>query len=126
MRPTVLIVDDTELMRFILRELLDSLPLGLIAEAGTPDEAIRLASALDPRLIVVDWTGPLPAGPLQRSLRAQRPDCRLAAAVTYDDTRTANRARETGAEAVLWKPYSPRDTLSVLRPLLTPLHPVCG
>jgi len=126
LHPTVLIVDDTELLRFLMRELLDELPLGLVAGAGTPEEAIRLAQTLGPELIVVDWTGPVAAGELLAVLRRITPVARLAAAVLHADERSAAAARRAGAEIVLWKPYSRAETLAVLAEALTPRSPaVC-
>ncbi len=120
MRPTVLIVDDTELLRFLLRETLAELSLGLVAEAGTPEEAVRLAEALAPRLVVVDWTATVDPAALLGVLRRSCRDAVVAAAVPTGDRRLAAAARRAGADALLERPYTAARTLPRLKSLLAP------
>ena len=51
---TVLIVDDSDYMRAIIREHLDDSKFEVIGEAGTGDEAIELALELEPDIITMD------------------------------------------------------------------------
>jgi len=116
---SVLIVDDTEFMRFVLREIMSELPIGMIAEAGGVEEAVDLAEALGPDLAVVDFTDPdLDAGSVIAELRSVQPGLRVVAIVPCDDAPAAAAAQACGALALVEKPFDPEAVAAVLRPLV--------
>ena len=120
MQPTVLIADDTRFMRFVLRELLDEIPLVRIAEAGDRDEAAHLAAALTPDLAVVDTTAEAFDGlALIRELAAGGNVGRIAAIVRVNDPAAERAAAAAGAEASIVTPYDPDVVIATLEDLLT-------
>jgi DNA-binding NarL/FixJ family response regulator len=124
-QPTVLIADDTRFMRFVLRELLDEIPLVRIAEAGDRDEAVHLATALSPDLAVIDTTAEEFDGyALIRELAAGGSVPRIAAIIEVDDMAAERAAVAAGAEAVVIKPYDPDVVLAVMEDMLTLCAPV--
>lgn len=119
MQHTILIVDDTEFMRFVLRDLLEDHGVGVIAEAGTRDEALDLCDALEPDLAVVDATGEeYDAVALVRALQAREEAPRVIAVAGIDDLEAARDLREAGAWDVLVKPFDPDAVDEALRAAL--------
>lgn len=115
MRPTLLIVDDTEFLRFVLGEIAREAGIAVVAEAGSADEALDLQAALEPGLAVVDLTADAVVGEaLLGALLARDPALALAAVVAPGDAEGAARARARGAREVLEKPYDPDAALAAL------------
>jgi len=124
-QPTVLIADDTRFMRFVLRELLDEIPLVRIAEAGNRDEAVHLAAALSPDLAVIDTTAEEFDGyGLIRELSSNGDVARIVGIVEVDDAAAERAALASGAEAVIIRPYDPDVVLAVMEDMLTLCAPV--
>lgn len=115
---SVLIVDDTEFMRFVLREIMSELPIGTIAEAGDAREAAELAAALGPDLAIVDFTDPeLDAPAVAAALAEAEPGLRVVAIVAHADEAGESQALAAGAVARIEKPFDPDAVTAVLRPL---------
>lgn len=118
MRPTLLIVDDTEFLRFVLGEIAREAGIAVVAEAGSAAEALDLQTALEPGLAVVDLTADAVVGEaLLGALLARDPALALAAVVAPGDAEGAARARARGAREVLEKPYDPDAALAALQRL---------
>ena len=125
MQPTVLIADDTIFMRFVLRELLDEIPLVRIAEAGSLEEAEDLATALSPDLAVVDTTTEKFDGcELIRRLVVGDHSPRVVAIIGIDDLAAELAAKAAGAEAVMICPFDPDVVLTIMENMLQPAMPV--
>ena len=74
MGPTVLIVDDAEFMRVMLRDIIEDMDLNVVGEAGDGNEAIQLYSQLKPNLVLMDITMPVLDGTeALKSIMAQDP-----------------------------------------------------
>lgn len=115
---SVLIVDDTEFMRFVLREIMTDLAIGMIAEAGNAEEAAELAAVLAPDLAVVDFTDPgLDARAVIAALRECDPGLRVVAIVHHGDESGRALAAAAGAVGLVEKPFDPDAVAAVLRPL---------
>lgn len=118
MRPTLLIVDDTEFLRFVLGEIAREAGIAVVAEAGSAAEALDLQAALEPGLAVVDLTADAVVGEaLLGALLTRDPALALAAVVAPGDAEGAARARARGAREVLEKPYDPEAALAALQRL---------
>ena len=117
---TILYVEDNELNRKIVRDLLKRTTYSL-AEAHDGDAGVAAAMEKRPDLILMDFQLPKISG--LDAIRLLRREPSTAAtpivaitsfALSGDDV----KAREAGATAYLAKPYSPRDLLNLVRKLL--------
>lgn len=117
---TILYVEDNELNRKIVRDLLRRTGYGLIeAPDGEAGVAIALERRLD--LILMDVQLPKISGfEAIRQLRAEpaTADIPIIAITSFALSGDEQRATDAGASAYLAKPYSPFTLLSMIRKLL--------
>ena len=117
---TILYVEDNEMNRQIVRDLLRRTTYKLI-EAHDGEAGVAKALEARPDLILMDIQLPKMSGlDATRKLRAE-----AATAATPIVTITSfalsgdeQKAKEAGATAYLAKPYSPRDLLALIRKIL--------
>ena len=118
---TVLICDDEEVLRALIRATLDGAQHE-IAEARDGDEALEQARRAAPDVILLDMMMPGRTGlDVLRELRAERELAETPVIMLTARTQAADRAAaaEAGATRFLSKPFSPRELLSVLDEVLT-------
>ncbi|HEX3786879.1 MAG TPA: response regulator transcription factor [Pseudonocardiaceae bacterium] len=114
----VLLVDDHEVVRRGLRDLLDGEPgIDVVAEAGTVAEALARTATARPDVAVVDIR--LPDGDgvaLCRQLRGAGQDGpRCLVLTAFDDERTLVDAIEAGASGYLLKQVRGQDLVTAVR-----------
>jgi DNA-binding NarL/FixJ family response regulator len=107
-RRRVLIVDDSPQVRQELRTLL---PLAgdieIVGEAADGLEAVHLAQALQPEVILMDLEMPVLDGyQAARQIKAICPACRVVALTVYSDLVSRNQAAEAGVDVFLVKGVS--------------------
>jgi DNA-binding NarL/FixJ family response regulator len=101
----ILIVDDSLQVR---RELRTLLPLAgdleVVGEAADGEEAIRLAEALRPHVILLDLQMPVLDGyEAARRIKDRWPACRVVALTVHDDEPTRQKASRAGVDVFLVK-----------------------
>ena len=116
----ILVVEDHEDNRQILRDLLGSAGFELI-EAGDGEAALRVAAAEHPDLILMDVQLPVLDG--YEATRRIKSDPLLKAipiivVTSYALSGEEVRARRAGCDAYVAKPYSPRQLLAKIRTYL--------
>jgi CheY-like chemotaxis protein len=121
----VLLVDDLEDSRVMYAEYLTRSGYR-VAQAADGREALALARALLPDVVVMDLALPVVDG--WEAIRQLKGDARtigiLVIALTgYSVVRHAERARQAGCDALLTKPCLPSTLLALLRDLLARAHP---
>ncbi|MEY8042573.1 response regulator transcription factor [Saccharopolyspora cebuensis] len=113
----VLLVDDHEVVRRGLRDLLDTEPdVSIVAEAGGVDEAVVRAQAGRPDVAVVDMR--LPDGDgleLCRRLRALPDPPRCLVLTAFDDEQALVGAINAGASGYLLKQVRGQDLVNAVR-----------
>jgi two-component system, NarL family, response regulator DevR len=113
----VLLVDDHEIVRRGVRELLNSEPgIEVVAEAGSVAEALVRADAARPDVAVVDVR--LPDGDgvaLCRTLRASEPAPHCLVLTAFDDERAVVEAITAGASGYLLKQVRGQDLVHAVR-----------
>ena len=111
--PRVLVVDDDEDVRRIVRESLESAGYET-HEASDGQEAIRSAATFDPDVIVLDLMLPLVAG--RDVLRAYRdlPNARAKVVALSGLSRAPEIARELGCDAGITKPFDLEHLLTTI------------
>ncbi len=117
---TILYVEDNEMNRQIVRDLLESTTYKLV-EAFDGEAGVAKALEIKPDLILMDIQLPKISGlDATKKLRAEAATTKTpiiaitSFALSGDDV----KAKEAGATAYLAKPYSPRDLLALIRKIL--------
>ena len=114
MNKTILVVEDQEDNRQILRDLLGSAGLRII-EAHDGEQALTVARSERPDLILMDIQLPLVDGyEATRSIKRdpELKDIPIIAVTSYALSGDEQKAREAGCDAYVAKPYSTRDLLA--------------
>jgi two-component system cell cycle response regulator DivK len=114
MSKTILVVEDQEDNRQILRDLLGSAGFRMI-EAHDGEQALNVARSERPNLILMDIQLPILDGyEATRSIKRD-PELKhipVIAVTSYALSGDEERAREAGCDGYVAKPYSPRDLLA--------------
>ena len=117
---TILYVEDNELNRRIVRDLLKRTSYRLL-EAPDGETALDIARRERPDLILMDIQLPRLSGiEVTRTLRIEpiTANTPIIAITSFALSGDEQRAKAAGATAYMAKPYSPRDLLSLIRSLL--------
>lgn len=113
----VLVADDHSVVREGLRHVLAGVPeLTLVGEAGTGPDAMALAAAARPDVVLLDLTMP-GAGGLEvlRHLRTTLPDIRVLILSVHDDPEYVLESVRAGAHGYLRKDSSPAEIRQAIR-----------
>jgi len=113
----VLVVDDHAIMRDGIRALLGRAEdIDVVGEAGGGRDAIALARALSPDVIVMDIAMP-DLGGLEATLaiRKERPDSKIVILSQYSDPEYVTRALKSGASGYVLKRAAAADLVSAIR-----------
>ena len=120
MGPTVLIVDDAEFMRVMLRDIIEDMDLNVVGEAGDGNEAIRLYSQLKPNLVLMDITMPVMDGTeALKSIMVQDPAATVVMITALGQKEQVLTAIKAGARDFIIKPFDQervQDTLNRILP----------
>jgi len=117
MAQKILVVDDLEDNRRILRDLLSSASFETL-EAETGEGGVALAEEQRPNLILMDLRLPgLDGYEATRRIKANPALCRIPviAVTSYGLTGEEDRAREAGCDGYVAKPFSLRALLATVR-----------
>lgn len=113
----LLIVDDHDLVRTGLRNILSSAPeIQIVAEAASGEEGIRLARQHQPDIILMDVGLPGLSG-LEASERILKalPGCRIIVLTSYTEPPLPARLLDVGASAYLTKSCDARELIVAVR-----------
>ncbi|HEX2039701.1 MAG TPA: response regulator [Acidimicrobiales bacterium] len=117
----VLLADDTADIRALLRIVLSRYDdeFEVVAEAADGSEAVAMAKAHDPDLVVLDLAMPVMDG-LEAipEVRAVAPDCKIVVLSGFNADQMAAEALDVGADAYLEKGTPPRRLVDELRRVL--------
>ena len=113
----VLLADDHALMREGLRYLLDADPgIAVVGEAATGHEAVALAEAETPDVVLLDIAMPDESGLRAAArLRASRPTCRILLLSMYDDPEYVREGMRLGTQGYLLKDAAGDDLRAAIR-----------
>ena len=118
----ILIVEDTEDNRQIVRDLMESVGYELL-EAEDGAAGVRMAAEFRPDLILMDIQLPVLDGyEASRRIKAD-PELRqipIIAVTSYALSGDEAKTREAGCDSYIAKPFSPRHLLAKINELLGP------
>lgn len=98
-RLRVLIADDTEVIRRLLRDLLAE-HCEIVGEAKNGRDAVELADRLTPDLVIMDYQMPLMGGlEATREIKKRHPDVEVFGYTSAPFSSSENEMLEAGAEA---------------------------
>ena len=120
MTKRILIVEDQEDNRRILRDVLSTMGYDLI-EAFNGEDAVRLAQGERPDLILMDIQLPIMDGyEATRRIKAtpELNSIPIIAVTSYALSGDDTKARAAGCDAYVAKPFSPRQMLAKVREVL--------
>ena len=118
---TVLLVEDTEDNRFMMRRLLEMTGYRVV-EAMNGEEAVRLAKAESPQLILMDLSLPVIDGLAATRLIRKIPDCQrtpIIAVSAHDTSDFQSEAIEAGCNCYITKPIDFNELEAMIGQLLT-------
>lgn len=124
----ILIADDHAIVREGLRTLITAKPkLELVGEAADGNEAISLARALQPDVILLDMIMPAKDGlEAIREIKAENPEARILVLTSFSDDDKVFAAIKAGALGYLLKDSSPQQLLQAIQDVYrgqSSLHP---
>ena len=100
----VMLVDDVDHVRRMLRNMLDLDGFTVVAEAASGSEALTLVEDADPDVVVLDYSMPDMDGiETARQLRAARPEQVMIMYTAFLQPEVETKAREVGVALVLGK-----------------------
>ncbi len=100
----VLVVDDTDHVRTMLADMLELDGFDVVGRAASGEEAIRLASDVDPKVIIMDYKMPDMDGlTASRAIRDARPSQAIILYTAYLDPQLEREARDAGVAICVGK-----------------------
>ena len=117
---TVLLVEDTEDNRFMMRRLLEMAGY-LVVEAMNGEEAVKLARSESPHLILMDLSLPVIDGLAATRLIRKLPHCEstpIIAVSAHDTSDFQSEAIEAGCNSYVTKPIDFNDLEELIAQLL--------
>lgn len=115
----ILLVDDDQAFRSILRRLLErEQDFSVVGEAGDGVEAVEVTRVLQPNIILMDLAMPRVNGlDATRRIKAERPETKVIILTQHQDDAYRQAAAQTGADAFLIKTARLTDLLTTIRQL---------
>ena len=111
----VLIVDDHPMVREGVRSMLEPAGVQIAGEAGTGEDALRMAATLEPDVVLLDLELPdLDGLAVLRRLKAQQRPVAVLVVTMHDDPALVRRAVEGGAAGFVLKGVGRGELLSAL------------
>ena len=114
--PTALVVDDEEVIRRLVRTVLEADDYSVI-EAPDGRVALDMVTAVKPSIVILDVMMPDMDG-VEVCQRLDHSAVKVVMLTARDDPELEKRCREAGADAFLTKPFSSIELLDLLEGLL--------
>ena len=114
-RTSIMIVDDNDMMRSILRSILRGEEYDVIGEARNGSIAVEMAERMKPDIICLDVVMPEKDG-LEAlcEIKAARPETEIVMVTSNADPETVQEAIQNGASGFIIKPFNAARVLDTL------------
>ncbi|RRD47531.1 ANTAR domain-containing response regulator [Tessaracoccus sp. OH4464_COT-324] len=113
-KPTVLVAEDEALIRLDLVELLIEEGYEVVGQAGDGEEAIEMARALQPDLVIMDVKMPKLDGISAAETIAEERIAPIVMLTAFSQRDLVERARDAGAMAYVVKPFDASDVVPAI------------
>ena len=111
----IMITDDSDSIRMVLRDILDIGQHELVAEAVNGIEAVEKFNKTKPDLLLLDMAMPKKDGiSALREILHTNPDAKIIMITASDNVNTMKECIEAGAAAYLLKPFNFEDVLKTI------------
>ena len=118
-KSTAMIVDDSEVIREILRDLLTLGGYSIIAEASDGVEAVTLYNKLKPDLIIMDVIMPRDDGlKATKNIISQHKNAKIVMCSSITDDSLILSAYDAGASGIIFKPFVAEQVLEVINSVM--------
>lgn len=112
---SVLIIDDNDVSRSMLRHILASERYRVVGEAGNGRLGLELAERLRPNIICLDINMPTPNGiEVLRQVKEKLPQSEVLMVTGNNDRESVTEAMQLGAAGYIVKPFNPTTLLRTL------------
>jgi two-component system chemotaxis response regulator CheY len=116
---TVLVCDDTQFMRNVIRSVLTEAGYAVVGEAEGGKEAVERYTELRPDLVTMDIVMPDMTGiEAVEQIAKLDPDARIVMCSAVDQEPLAIKAMEVGARAYVVKPFQPNQLVEAAKQAL--------
>lgn len=116
---TLLIVDDTLLMRQRIRDIANDNDMKVVGEAENGIQAVELYRDLQPDVVLMDITMPLKSGiDATADIISEFPDAVIIMLSALEQQKIIIQALENGAKDFLVKPFEPQQFVRTVRQLI--------
>ncbi|GBC93380.1 putative transcriptional regulatory protein pdtaR [bacterium HR15] len=105
----VVIAEDEELTRLMVKTQLEQLGYEVVGEAETGEDAVRIAIQTQPDVVIMDIRMPLMDGIEAARQIVQQHPCAIVFLTAYAEEELVNRATAAGAYAYLLKPFRKQE-----------------
>ena len=113
-RPTVLIVEDNQLTRQMLKDALKELPCD-VAEAPDGEVAMAAVEKGPPAVLLLDLVLPKMSGnEILKAVKERKLDTRVLIITALDSRSMADQALDDGAHGFIAKPFHPLEVRSAV------------
>jgi len=113
--PRILLVDDLQFARKVLKEMLTKAGYSDFIESDNGDTAVTLYIAKKPDLVLLDIVMPISGMESLRQIMESDPDARVIVVTAVGQERVITEARHLGARAYLVKPLKEEEVLKAVK-----------
>lgn len=122
-RISIVLVDDNDMMRAILRSMLRGDEYEVIGEARNGLTAVDIADRLKPDIVCLDVVMPEKDGlTALREIKAARPETEVVMITSNADPETVQESIQNGASGFIIKPFNAARVLDTLKKITHHLH----
>lgn len=121
LRNTILIVDDAEFMRVMLRDICTDMNLEVVGEAADGEQAVAMHGELSPDLILLDITMPkLDGTEALKQILSQDPTAQVVMITALGQKEQVLAAIKSGARDFIIKPFDQERVTETLSRIMAP------
>jgi AmiR/NasT family two-component response regulator len=113
-RTRVLVAEDEAIIRMDLAEMLGEAGYDVVGQAGDGEQAVELARALRPDIVIMDVKMPVMDGITAAEEIGRERICPVVMLTAFSQTELVERARDAGVMAYVVKPFTRGDVTPAL------------